>query len=169
MSNKMVVKVEGQELILERVFAAPPKLVFKAFSQAEHLKHWWGPRGWELTVCNVDFRPGGVWHYCMKCMDERQGDFFGMESWGKAVYEEIVDGEKIVYVDYFSDAEGNVAEGMPSSQITMTFEAHEGATKLISRARYSSAEALKTVLDMGMEQGISETWDRLAEHLQSVQ
>ncbi|PWK16577.1 SRPBCC domain-containing protein [Tumebacillus permanentifrigoris] len=168
MMNNMIFKVEGQELILERVFNAPRELVFKAFSEAEHLKHWWGPRGWTLTVCNVDFRPGGIWHYCMKCMDENQGDFFGFESWGKAVYEEIVELEKIVYVDYFSDAEGNETEGMPSSHITMTFEELDGKTKLVNRARFASAEALKTVVDMGMEQGITETWDRLAEHVQSL-
>lgn len=165
--NKMITKVEGKELILERVFNAPRELVFQAFSQAEHLKHWWGPRGWTVTVCTVDFRPGGVWHYCMKCVDEKQGDFFGFESWGKAVYQEIEDGEKIVYVDYFSDAEGNEA-GLPSARVTMTFVDHEGKTKLISRAEYESAEALKTVMEMGMEQGITETWDRLDEHLQSI-
>ncbi len=169
MSNKMSVKVEGQEMILERVFDAPRELVFKAFSEAEHLKHWWGPRGWTLTVCNVDFRPGGIWHYCMKCIDENQGDFYGFESWGKAVYKEIEEAEKIVYVDYFSDAEGNEAEGMPSTLVTMTFVEHEGRTKLVSRGQYASAEALKTVMDMGMEQGITETWDRLEEHLQSIQ
>lgn len=169
MLNKMISTVEGQELILERVFDAPRELVFKAFSEAEHLKHWWGPRGWTLTVCNIDFRPGGTWHYCMKCIDEKQGDFYGYESWGKAVYLEIVEAEKIVYVDYFSDAEGNEAENMPSSKNTITFVEHEGKTKLVSRAQYASTEALKAVLDMGMEQGITETWDRLAEHLQSLQ
>lgn len=169
MANSMTMKVEGQELILERVFDAPRELVFKAFSEAEHLKQWWGPRGWTLTVCNIDFRPGGAWHYCMKCIDENQGDFYGYESWGKAVYQEIAEPEKIVYVDYFSDAEGHEAEGMPSSRITMTFEEYEGKTKLVNRAQYASPEALKAVLDMGMEQGIKETWDRLAEHLQSLQ
>ncbi|WP_163857953.1 SRPBCC domain-containing protein [Paenibacillus elgii] len=169
MSNPMTIKVEGQELILERVFNAPRELVFKAFSQAEHLKHWWGPRGWTLTVCNVDFRPGGIWHYCMKCIDQNQGDFYGFESWGKAIYQEIVEAEKIVYKDYFSDAEGNEAEGMPSALNTMTFTEFEGKTRLVNRAQYPSAEALKTVVDMGMEQGITETWDRLAEHLQSMQ
>ncbi|NOU71908.1 SRPBCC domain-containing protein [Paenibacillus sp. LMG 31458] len=169
MSNKMISKVDGQELILERVFNAPRELVFKAFSEAEHLKHWWGPRGWTLTVCNVDFRPGGIWHYCMKCIDQNQGDFYGYESWGKAVYDEIVEAEKIIYVDYFSDAEGNETEGMPSSHITMTFVEFEGKTKLVSRSKYASPEALKTVMEMGMEQGITETWDRLEEHLQSIQ
>jgi uncharacterized protein YndB with AHSA1/START domain len=169
MSNKMITKVEGRELTLERVFDAPRELVFQAFSEAEHLKQWWGPRGWTLTVCDIDFRPGGVWHYCMKCMDKNQGDFYGMESWGKAVYEDIVKSEKIVYVDYFSDAEGTESAEMPSTDVTLTFVEFEGKTKLINRGVYASPEALKTVLDMGMEQGIAETWDRLDEHLQSVQ
>lgn len=169
MSSKMITKVEGQELILERIFNAPRELVFQAFSEAEHLKHWWGPRGWTLTVCHVDFRPGGIWHYCMKCIDENQGDFYGFESWGKGVYQEIVEAEKIVYIDYFSDAEGNEAEGMPSTEVTLTFIEHEGKTKLVSRGKYASPEALKTVMDMGMEQGITETWDRLGEHLESLQ
>jgi len=166
--SDMLVKAEGEVLILERVFHAPRELVFKAFSEAEHLKHWWGPRGWTLTVCNIDFRPGGTWHYCMKCVDEKQGDFYGYESWGKAIYDEIIEAEKIVYVDYFSDAEGNEAPGMPSSRITLIFEEQDGVTKLINRAEYASADALKAVLDMGMEQGITETWDRLSEHLQSL-
>jgi uncharacterized protein YndB with AHSA1/START domain len=169
MSNKMISKAEGNVLTLERVFDAPRELVFKVFSEAEHLKHWWGPRGWTLTVCNVDFRPGGVWHYCMKCIDEKQVDFFGFESWGKAVYEEIVEPEKVIFVDYFSDADGNETEGMPSSKITMTLVELEGKTKIISNAQYASAEALKSVMEMGMEQGITETWDRLEEHLQSLQ
>ncbi|MDQ6418141.1 SRPBCC domain-containing protein [Paenibacillus sp. LHD-117] len=169
MANAMVTKVEGNVLTLERVFDAPPELVFQVFTQAEHLKQWWGPRGWAVTVCKVDFRPGGVWHYCMKCEDKDQGDFFGMESWGKGIYKEIVDGEKFVYVDHFSDAEGNVSQEMPAAECTILFESFEGKTKLISITKYDTAEALQAVLDMGMEQGIKETWDRLGEHLQNIQ
>lgn len=90
--NKMISRVENDTvLVLERVFNAPRELVFKMFKEPEHLKHWWGPKGWELPVCNIEFRPGGVWHYCMKCFDRNQGEFYGMESWGKAVYKEIVE------------------------------------------------------------------------------
>lgn len=163
--SKMTSRVEGNVLILERVFKAPRQLVFQAFSDAEHLKHWWGPRGWTLPVCNIDFRPGGVWHYCMKCEDREQGDFYGMESWGKGVYSEIVAGEKIVYKDYFSDAEGNENPELPATDIVLLFEDHEEGTLVINRAVYASAEGLKTVLDMGMEQGITETWDRLDDYL----
>ncbi|KOP78708.1 ATPase [Lysinibacillus sp. FJAT-14745] len=168
-NNSMVARVENDRvLILERVFDAPRDLLFEMFKEPEHLKRWWGPRGWEIPVCTVDFRPGGVWHYCMKCVDENQGDFFGMESWGKGVYKEIIEPEKISYTDYFSDAEGISNDAMPSTEITLEFIDMGGKTKLINRAEYVSAEALKTVMDMGMEQGITETWDRLNEQVQSL-
>lgn len=169
MSNAVAIRVEGQEIVMERVFNAPRELVFKAFTEAEHLKHWWGPRGWEITHCTVDLRVGGAWHYCFKCMDENQGDFYGFESWGKGVYTDIAGPERFSYTDYFSDAEGNIAEGMPPSHITNVFEDLDGKTKVISRSRYETAEALKQVLDMGMEQGVTETWDRLAEYLENIQ
>jgi len=168
MTSKMKTKVDGNVLTIEREFNAPRSLLFQVYSDAEHIKQWWGPRGWEVTVCNLDFRPGGIWHYCMKCIDRNQGDFFGMESWGKGIYSTIVQDEKIEYTDYFSDAEGNVPEDMPASDITLIFEEQDGRTKLITIARYVSAEALQTVLDMGMERGFSETMDRLEEHLDSV-
>jgi uncharacterized protein YndB with AHSA1/START domain len=170
MANKMTFKVEGPVLIMEREFDAPRELVYEAHTTAEHLKHWWGPRGWILSACTVDFRPEGVWHYCMKCIDQNQGDFYGLESWGKAVYKEIVRSEKLAYMDYFSDAEGNEAEGMPASKFDMTFEQLDGSkTKITSRAKYESEEALKKVMEMGMEQGISETSDRLEEYLKTQQ
>lgn len=169
MANQMLSKAKGNVLTLERVFNAPRELVFQAFSEAEHLKQWWGPRGWSIPVCNVDFRPGGIWHYCMKCEDEAQGDFYGMESWGKAIYKAIATNERIEYADYFSDSEGNVTADMPSADVILQFVEFEGKTKLINQGTYASADAMQQVLDMGMEQGITETWDRLEEHLQNAQ
>lgn len=164
--SKMVSRVEnGKVLVLERVFDAPRDLVFEMFRDPEHLRRWWGPRGWELPVCNVDFRPGGTWHYCMKCVDPSQGEFYGMESWGKAVYEEITAPEKIVYTDYFSDAEGNENDAMPATEVTLEFIERDGRTLLVSRSEYVSAEALEQVMGMGMLRGITETWDRLEERL----
>ncbi|MED3647451.1 SRPBCC domain-containing protein [Halalkalibacterium halodurans] len=169
MVNSMIFKAEGNQLMAERVFDAPRELVFKMFTEAEHLKNWWGPRGWDLTVCNIDFRPGGSWHFCMKCVDENQGDFYGYESWGKALYREIVEGEKIVYVDYFSDSEGNLSEEMPAAEIILTFIDLGGKTKIVNQVEYPTVEELQKVLDMGMEQGFIETWDRLVEYLQDIQ
>jgi len=164
-----LVTVKGQLFVLERIFNAPKDLVFKAFSESEHLKRWFGPRGWDLPVSNLDFRPGGSWHYCMKCVDKNQGDFYGFESWGKSFYQEIIENEKIVYTDYFSDAEGNLSTEMPVCEVTLTFVEQDGKTLITSTAKYPTEEALQKVVDMGMEQGITETWDRLAEHLEALQ
>ena len=169
-ASPMSSRVEaGKELVLERVFKAPLQLVFDAFSKAEHLSRWWGPRGWEVPYCTVDFRPGGKWHYCMKCVDQAQENFYGMESWGLGIYRDIEAPARIVYTDYFSDAEANINEAMPPTLSTLTFEEVEGGTKVVNRATYASEDGLKTVMDMGMLQGITETWDRLAEHLEAQQ
>jgi uncharacterized protein YndB with AHSA1/START domain len=168
-TNAVESRVENERvLVLERVFNAPRELVFKVFKEPEHLKNWFGPKGWELPVCNVDFRPGGAWHYCMKCADRSNSQFYGMESWGKAFYKEIVEPEKIVYTDYFSDAEGNLNESMPSTVVTLEFIDMGDKTKLVNRGEYVSAESLKNVMDMGMLQGITETWNRLSELLESL-
>jgi len=167
--NKMTSRVENDEvLVLERVFAAPRALVFEMFKECDHLKQWWGPRGWTLTVCQMDFRPGGSWLYCMKCVDESQGEFFGMESWGKEIYHDIVEPERITYTDYFTDAEGTINEGMPSGESVLQFIDQGSTTKVISTTTYASSQALKTVMDMGMLQGITETWDRLEERIAAV-
>lgn len=91
-----------------------------------------------------------------------------MESWGKGVYKEIVEPEKIIYTDYFSDAEGNEDDTMPSTEITMEFIDLGGKTKLVSRSEYVSAETLKSVMDMGVLDGVTQTWDRLEERLNAV-
>lgn len=147
-----------REFVMERVFDAPRELVFKAWSDPQHLAQWWGPKGWTLPVCNMDFRPGGVWHYCMRGPE-------GEEGWGKAVYREIVEPERIVYVDSFADAEGNALEGMPETLITVTFSEQEGKTKLTSCAQFASVADLEATLAMGMVEGLTETWDRLEEYV----
>jgi uncharacterized protein YndB with AHSA1/START domain len=91
-----------------------------------------------------------------------------MESWGKAVYKRIVEPESIAYTDYFSDADGNENEALPSTEVTIDFIDLGGKTKIVSRSAYVSAEALQKVMDMGMLQGITETWDRLEERLREV-
>ncbi|MBB5235078.1 SRPBCC domain-containing protein [Deinococcus budaensis] len=152
------------------MFKAPRTLVFGAFTNAEHLRRWWAPQGWDVPFCTVDLRPGGRWHYCMRCTDPAQGEFYGLESWGLGLYREIEAPARLVYTDYFSDAEANINPDLPPTLVTLTFtEVEGGATRVTNRAAYDSAEALKTVMDMGMVQGVTETWDRLAGLLEAGQ
>ena len=154
--------LDQQTLSMERVFAAPRDLVFKAWTEAEHLTQWWGPTGWTVPFCQVDFRPGGVWHYCM------QGPG-GEQSWGKAVYGEIVPGSRIVYTDAFSDEAGNITPGMPVMTIAVDFLAEGERTRVVSNTKFASKEELESLLQMGMLEGASQTWDRLDEYLARIQ
>jgi len=103
----------------------------------------------------------------MKCIDENQGEFFGQESWGKAVFNEIDEPEKIVYRDSFADADGSINDSMPTGISTLEFHDEGGGTRVVSRTKYDKPDELQTVMDMGMEQGFSQTWDRLAEFVEN--
>jgi len=153
--------VGANELLMARTFNAPRERVFAAWSSCEQVSRWWGPRQWPLSSCSMDFRPVGVWHYCMR---GPEGDL----AWGRAADEEIVELERIVYLDAFSDAEGNVNEALPVMHITVGFEDLGGRTRIISRGRFESAEQLRTVIGMGAIPGMTETWDRLEELLASA-
>jgi uncharacterized protein YndB with AHSA1/START domain len=150
---------------MERVFDAPRERVWRAWTTDE-VNKWWGPRGWESISKHMDFSPGGYWHYGMKCVDESQGEWFGQESWGKAVYEEIDEPNKFVYKDYFADAEGNLSEDMPGSTVTMEFIEEGDKTRVVGTTVFETEEDYDKVIEMGVEQGASETWDRLSELLQ---
>lgn len=156
-----VVKEQGErELLMWRTFNATPEQVFKAWTDAEALKQWWGPRSWPTVYCTVDLRTGGAWHYCMRSVDG------GQESWGKAIYEEIAAPERLVYVDAFSDKDGNVFP--PQMHVTVRFIAEGGRTRVESLAVFESAAERQKVLEMGVVAGMTETQDRLDEYLASL-
>ncbi|MCC2631623.1 MAG: ATPase [Patescibacteria group bacterium] len=154
---------ENSLLILERTFDAPREKVWSAFSNADNLSRWWGPRGWETTTKEFSFTPGGAWHYCMKCTDQAIEGFYGQESWGKTIFQEIESPEKFVYRDYFCNAEGEINEAMPGATITMEFMEEDGKTKILSHSQFESTKDFDTVIEMGVVPGITETWDRLEE------
>lgn len=158
---------DTKELIMDRIFDAPLEAVWDAWANPEKLAKWWGPRGWETTIKTFDFQPGGTWHYAMKCVDENQGEWFGQESWGKAVFENMDEPNFFTYKDYFSDADGNINTDLPEMVITVSFIETDGKTHVTSRGVFENAEAYDQVIAMGVEQGAAETWDRLAEFVET--
>jgi uncharacterized protein YndB with AHSA1/START domain len=139
---------------MERVFAAPRERVFAALSSCEALWRWWAPAPWTLSACEMDFRVGGTWLYCMKGPD-------GAETWGREVYEEIAEPERIVAIDSFADASGRVNPDLPSQRFRFDLIDEGGATRLRNTASYERIEDLETVLAMGMEAGSIAAWDQL--------
>lgn len=149
----------GYTFMVERVFNAPREKVFEAFTQCEHLLQWWGPHEWPLVHCDMDFRVGGSWHYAMR------ESATGNESWGLMIYDEINPPEFIRYRDVFSDVNRTINTEMPETNNTLDFYVEGEQTRVVSRSVYPSEDALKQVIDMGMEEGLKQTWDRLAAYL----
>jgi uncharacterized protein YndB with AHSA1/START domain len=152
-------------LIVERTFDAPRARVWKAYSTRELLLRWWGPRGWETVIKHLEFKNGGSWHYGMRCIDEKQGDWFGKTSWGKFSYANIRPEDSFEYTDIFCDEQGSPLPHLPSSHTVVTLVERDGRTTVTTRTSYASEEALSQVLKMGMKEGLSQTLDKLEEVL----
>ena len=108
-----------------------------------------GVRSLTTIVDKMDVRPGGLWRFVQRGPDGNEYAF-------KGEYREIVPPERLVYTFEF--------EGMPGHVIleTVTFEEHDGKTKLTDRSLFQSGEDRDGMLSSGMEQGAAETMDRLA-------
>lgn len=151
--------VAARTFTVERIFNAPREKVFAAFTDCKHLLQWWGPHEWPLAHCDMDFRVGGSWHYAMR------ETATGNESWGLMFFDEIAAPELLRYRDVFSDGNRTISPEIPETATTMHFYDEGGKTRVLSTTLFQSAEALKQVIAMGMEQGLKETWDRLDEYV----
>jgi uncharacterized protein YndB with AHSA1/START domain len=155
---------DGHEIVITRVFDAPRDRVFKAWTEPERLVRWWGPNGFTTPVCRIDLRPGGVFHHCMRSPG-------GQDFWGKGVYREVVEPERIVCTDSFSDEAGNLVSpthyGMSAAWpaealVTATFAERDGGTEFTLRHSVGPAPASEREQ---CRQGWSESFDRLAGYL----
>ena len=159
-THKLTTELIGdREMVMRRAFRAPRELLFQCYADCEHLMNWWGPKEYPLAVCKQDFRPGGTRHLCMRGTN-------GEEAWSIGVYKEIVEPERIVYTDAFSNAAGDSIP--PESFETVTFESQGETTVLQIHTRYDSAEDRQTVIEMGVEQGFNSSLDRLDAHLREL-
>jgi uncharacterized protein YndB with AHSA1/START domain len=156
-----------QEVVISRVFDAPRDQVFRAWTEPEHFKRWWGPKGFTTPACTIDLRLGGTIHFCMRSPE-------GQDIWCGGVYREIERPVRIVVSDYFADEEGNVvspthyglsAEWPRETIVTVTFEDEAGKTRVTLRHGMAGAPAADRE---GADQGWKESFDRLAAYLRSA-
>lgn len=159
-------RLSDREFLVSRTFTAPRALVWQAWTECQHLQQWWAPAGWSVPVCKMDFRVGGTWHYCMK---GPMPDGSVMESWGLTVYQEIVAPERIVALDQFADAAGTVSAEMPKMLNTITFTAVDNQTLVNSHIEVATVDDLEMIINMGMEEGMTQSWDQLEAHLVQLQ
>ena len=154
---------------ITRVVDAPRDKVWKVWTEVEHLRHWWGPKGFAVTHCTVDLRPGGIMHYCLRMSD-------GGEMWGKFVFREIAKPERLVWINSFSDKDGGttvhpmMADWPREMLTTVSFEMLGGKTRITVQwvPVDDSTEIERKTFDEGrdsMKQGWSGTFEQLESYL----
>lgn len=136
-------------ITMERLVDAPREMVFEAFADAEALKQWWGPNGFTITILERDFRPGGVYRFIMHAPN-------GMNFANRILYREIVSNELIAYT-HGADA------GDPDAfEVTVTFKAEGGRTRVVIRSVFPSMERRNVVIGFGAVELGKQNWDKLA-------
>ena len=144
---------DSPTLIIQRAFNAPINLVWDAWTQAEQIALWWGPKGMQTKVIQHDFKVGGSWKYVMTMPD-------GNEFITEGVYSEIVELEKIVSSADFKP----MTEGV---EIQALFEAKEDKTNFTFKVVHPTAEYCRQQEKMGFYMGWGSTFDRLNEYLKT--
>ena len=147
----------ARELVLTRVFDAPARLLFEAYSKPEHLLKWFGPAGWPLTLCEVDFRVGGRYRFAMTGPNGQQNTPFG----GK--YLEIVPNQRLVFDNQFE------TEGAEQMIMTVTFSEQAGKTTVTLHTLFGSVAMKELHVRGGFEAGTSSAYDQLAAVVRNLQ
>jgi uncharacterized protein YndB with AHSA1/START domain len=168
LADEVAVMGDGVVFSLSRLFDAPRDLVWKVYTEAEHLEKWWGPKGMTMKRATVDLRPGGLFHYGMATPD-------GHEMWGKFIYRDIAPPSRLVFVVSFSDPEGGttrhpMAPEWPLEMLNVvTFEERDGRTIIEMKSTpIHATEAERAVFAKGfpsMQQGYKGTLDQLDAYL----
>ena len=143
-----------REIAMTRVFDAPRKLVFEAYTKPELVKRWLGVHGgWTLAVCEIDLRVGGTYRYVWRGSG-------GAEMGMRGVYREVVVPERIVATEAFDQS------WYPGEAVdTVVMVEQAGRTTLTLTVRYESREARDAVLKSPMEQGVAAGFDKLEQLL----
>jgi len=150
-SRTAVERKSERELIVTRLFDAPPSMVFRAWSQPDLFRRWWMPKsatGVSLLSCDMDVRTGGKYR-----LEFGTGGSDTMAFYGK--YLDVVPNERIVWTN---------DEGEMGAVTTVTFEDHDGKTLLTFHELYPSKEALEDAMS-GSAAALSEQLDQLDELL----
>jgi uncharacterized protein YndB with AHSA1/START domain len=143
--------LQQYRLVITRLIDAPRALVFKAWTQPEHVARWWGPKDFSIFHCEMDVRVGGAYRCAMRSPQ-------GTEYWKRGVYREIVEPERVAFTFAWERPDGSLEHELLT---TVTFEEHGGKTRLTLRQGVFATTERR---DEHMA-GWSSTLERLAEYL----
>lgn len=166
-ANKRPAAPDGA-FVITRVLDAPLRRVWKAWSEANELQSWWGPKGCTIKVATLEFRPGGFFHYAMRFSN-------GPEMWGRFLYRDIEKQKRIAWLNSFSNEGCGIARApfdplIPLEILNDVTFAEKGAqTTMTLRATPHGAAANEVKMFEGMfaslNEGYGGSFDQLADVL----
>lgn len=148
----MVAKNKSNEIKISRIYDAPVKAVWDAWTDPKQVAQWWGPRGFTLTTHSKDLRAGGTWNYTMHGPD-------GVDYPNITLYHEVEKYSRLVY-DH-----GASENTPPLFRVTVSFTETKGKTKMEMSMRLATPEIAEETRKFIKKAGGDATWDRLAEYL----
>ena len=146
------VDAPSREVILTRVFDAPPQLVWTAWTDPRHMAQWWGPKMFTNPVCELDLRPGGAITIHMRAPD---GTVYPMTG----TFREIVPPTRLVFTSVARDNDGNA---LLEGHNVITFEDVGGKTKVTVQSRAVGLVSFAPQMLAGMEAGWTQSLEKLA-------
>jgi uncharacterized protein YndB with AHSA1/START domain len=155
---------------VSRTYDAPRALVWKAWTELERLRQWWGPKGFTMQSCTLDLRPGGRFHYNM----HGPAGAVMADMWGKLVYREVVPPERLAFVTSFSDPAGNTVRAPFSADFplevlsTVTFVEHDGRTTLNLRGEPVNATEAEREFYRNMFPSMQQGWKGSLDQLEGL-
>ncbi|WP_276356142.1 SRPBCC family protein [Cohnella caldifontis] len=155
-ANGVTKEIEERSIVVTRVFDAPRELVYRVWTDPNHLTQWWGPKGFTNTTHEFEARQGGVWRYTMHGPD-------GRDYPNKITFVKVDRPERL---EYLHGDDGNAEH----FRVTVTFAEQGSKTELTMRMLFPTAEQRdRTVKLYGAVEGLNQTLDRLSEQLRVIQ
>lgn len=150
------------DLLLERQVDVPPELVWEAWTKPEHIKKFFVPRPWEITDCEIDLRPGGIFSSTMRSPE-------GEEYPNTGCYLEIVENEKLIWTSVLGPGFRPVAgpQDIPFTAVILLEPAGNGGTKYTALAIHGTTEVTKAHEQMGFHDGWGTVLTQLVEYVKS--
>ncbi len=158
-SKTTVVKdFKEKSILVAREFNSNVTNVWRCYTEAELLDQWWGPAPWRAETKTLKFEVGGFWLYAMVGPE-------GEKHWGIMNYRSIEPFKNFKLEDAFCDEEGNLNNELPVSKGEMVFTSTANGTLVEFKMTYTTEEQLKTIVEMGFEQGITACLNQLEQLL----
>lgn len=152
---------ENSQLTLRREFLANRQLVWDCYTKSELLNQWFAPKPLTTKTKSMEFEEGGHWHYAMI-------DTSGTEYWGYTEYVTIKPIDYYTSLDTFSNEMGEVNKDLPGAKWKVEFIDNGERTLVETVIQYNSFADLETIIQMGMEQGMTMTLEKLDELLETL-